>query len=129
MILLDTNALLWLMEDHPHLGARSRALIDADRHIHFSAMSVTEIVVKSQLGRMPLPKGIRIPAVFEEAGLIELPFRAGHAAVMREFPSLVRHDPFDRMIVAQAKAEQMTLLTSDATLLALDESWILDARG
>ena len=48
---------------------------------------------------------------------------------MLRFPALVRHDPFDRMILAQAEAERMTLLTADRTLLVLGQTWIVDARA
>jgi PIN domain nuclease of toxin-antitoxin system len=80
------------------------------------------------LGRIDLPGRDRFPNVFSDAGLRELPFTSDHAVAMLRFPALVRHDPFDRMILAQASAERMTLLTADATLLALGERWVQDAR-
>lgn len=128
MIVLDTNALLWLMHDSARLGPESRRLIDAATRVHYSSVSVSEIMIKHLLGRMPLPGGDRFPDVFRAAGLAELPLHSTHAAELGAFPALARHDPFDRLILAQCKAEGMHLLTSDRTLLELGESWIHDAR-
>lgn len=127
-MLLDTNALIWLVHDNASLGDTSRALIEAETRVHFSSVSVTEITIKHMLGRILLPGGTAFPEIFTRSGLIELPLRAEHAATLLDFPTLGRHDPFDRMLLAQAKQERLTLLTSDSTLLALGEDWILDAR-
>jgi PIN domain nuclease of toxin-antitoxin system len=128
VILLDTNALLWLYRDSDQLGPRSRQLIAAASRVHFSAATVLEITIKNMLGRLSLPGGEAFPQVFERSGLVELPFTAAHAATLQLFPGLARHDPFDRMLLAQARSESLTFLTSDATLLGLGEPWIHDAR-
>lgn len=127
-MLLDTNALLWLVHDSARLGPISRDLIDDNKRVHYSSISVTEITIKHMLGRMPLPGGAGFPEIFEKSGLTELPLRTDHAAALLDFETLVRHDPFDRLLLAQAKRERFTLLTSDSTLLALDEDWIIDAQ-
>ena len=127
-MLLDTNALLWLVRDSPRLGPVSRDLIDDMKRVHYSPISITEITIKHMLGGMPLPGGATFPEIFETSGLTELPLRSDHAAALLQFSTLVRHDPFDRMLLAQAKHERLTLLTSDSTLLALDEDWIMDAQ-
>lgn len=128
MILLDTNALLWLYRDDAALGVRSRRRIAAAPRVFFSAASVMEITIKHLLGRIELPGGSDYPDVFARSGLAELPLTARHAAALAHFPALARHDPFDRMLLAQARVESLELLTSDGALLALGESWILDAR-
>lgn len=128
MILLDTNALVWLHRDSTALGDTARKTIGTSTITHFSAISVSELVIKNMLGRLALPGGDRFPAAFSDAGLRELPFTSAHATAMLRFPALTRHDPFDRMILAQADAERLTPLTSDSTLLALGETWIQDAR-
>lgn len=128
MILLDTNALLWLYRDDDSLGRNARtAIIDADR-VCFSAASVMEIMIKHLLGRLELPGDGDVADRFSRSGLAELPFAAAHAEALGRFPALARHDPFDRMLLAQAAVERMTLLTSDGALLSLGESWIRDAR-
>lgn len=63
-----------------------------------------------------------------DAGLALLDFRAEHADAIENFPSLVRHDPFDRMLLAQAHVERLTFLTADETLLGLGLPNVLDAR-
>ena len=128
MILLDTNSLLWVLHGSTRLGTNARQRIDDAGSAHYSAISTAEISIKHLLARLPLPGGDLFPSVLNGAGLRELPFTSAHAAAMLRFPALVRHDPFDRMILAQAEAEGMTLLTADRTLLALGQTWIVDAR-
>nr|WP_241740187.1 MULTISPECIES: type II toxin-antitoxin system VapC family toxin [Microbacterium] len=126
--MLDTNALLWLYKDSSDLGAQARQKIVRATRVHFSAASIMEISIKHMLGRLPLPGGEGFPEVFIRSGLVELPLTSAHAAAMTDFPELTRHDPFDRMLVAQAASEAFELLTSDATLLAQGRGWITDAR-
>src|SRR5699024_10081184 len=125
-ILLDTNALLWVLAGDHALGERSRALITTSRPVHFSAVSVLEIIIKEMLGRLEVPGDVADGA--ERAGLVELAFSADDAASLRDFPALSRHDPFDRMLLAQAARDNLELLTSDRHLLALGLDWVLDAR-
>ncbi|QTV79942.1 type II toxin-antitoxin system VapC family toxin [Microbacterium sp. NIBRBAC000506063] len=127
-MLLDTNALLWVYHDSERLGPLARERIGAASLVHFSSASVLEIVIKNMLGRLPLPGGDELSSVFSRSGLTELPFTAEHAAALARFPGLARHDPFDRMILAQASQERMPLVTSDATLLSLGEDRVIDAR-
>lgn len=126
-MLLDTHALLWLVTDDERLGAVARQRIAAASRVHYSAVSVTELVIKHMLGRIALPGGDRFPEVFSQSGLTELPFTARHANAMRDEPELARHDPFDRMLLAQSRAEGIDLLTTDRVLLKLSQSWIHDA--
>ena len=127
MILLDTNALLWVYRGR-EIGGAARALIETAPRVHYSSVSISEIAIKHMLGRIQLPGGERFPQVFDDSGLIELPFSARHAAALTGEPPLVRHDPFDRMILAQAASEGLTLLTSDQVLLDLGYRWVRDAR-
>ncbi|MDN5796628.1 MAG: hypothetical protein L0H79_12845 [Intrasporangium sp.] len=57
-----------------------------------------------------------------------MPFHASHAKEVGRFAALAHHDPFDRMLLAQASAEGMRFLTSDAVLLGLGLDWVVDAR-
>ncbi|NYE18255.1 type II toxin-antitoxin system VapC family toxin [Microbacterium immunditiarum] len=127
-MLLDTNALLWLYRDSPHLGPESRAAIEAADRVFVSAVSITEITMKHMLGRIELPGGESFPEIFARSGLRELPFTVAHAAALADDPALARHDPFDRMLVAQARVERIPLITSDRVLLSLGEDRIHDAR-
>lgn len=123
-MILDTNALLWLLEDASALGAGARARISGGP-VWFSAVSITEITIKAGLGKLPRRDVIAGAAA---AGLRELPLTAGHGAAIANFDRLVRHDPFDRMLLGQAHIEGMLLLTSDRVLLTAEPDLTLDAR-
>lgn len=126
-LLLDTNALLWVLAADPGLGDGARARLNASAQVHFSAASVLEVTINEMLGRLTTPGELSADA--RSAGLIELPFRAEHASGLRDFPNLTRHDPFDRMLLSQANTEKLLLLTSDRHLLDLGLDWVVDARG
>lgn len=127
MILLDTNALLWLYEASERLGPAAAERLRAADRVYYSAVSVMEIVIKHMLGRLELPGDADFPAVFGESGLTELAFTSAHGAAMRLDSALARHDPFDRMLLAQARVERFELMTSDRTLLGQSLPWIVDA--
>ncbi|GGD28980.1 twitching motility protein PilT [Microbacterium faecale] len=128
MILLDTNALLWMYLDDRRLGAEARERIANDSPIFYSAVSVAEITIKNALGKLPRPGGDRFPGVFGEMGLSEMPLNSRQAASMQEVPGLDGHDPFDRLLAAQAYDNRCTLITADRALLTLGLRWIRDAR-
>lgn len=126
-MLLDTHALLWLTLDDARLGEQARDRILHAPRVLYSAVSISELVIKHMLGRIELPGGELFPEIFTRSGLVELPFTARHANAMRDDPTLARHDPFDRMLVAQARAESVELLTTDRILLGMKRPWIHDA--
>lgn len=125
-LLLDTNALLWVLSDSPRLGAEARELIRTSARVHFSPVSVVEIEIKVLLGRLQVPGDVA--AAGSALGLVELPLTSSHAQGLAVFPELARHDPFDRMLLGQATAESMTLLTSDQVLLDLGRPDVRSAR-
>ena len=112
-VLLDTHLLLWALADPARLPAEARRLIDhADAYV--SAASVWEISIKAALGKLSADPG-EIVAALGPAGFLALPISVEHAARVASLPPAHR-DPFDRLLVAQALAEPMRLLTTDATL-------------
>jgi PIN domain nuclease of toxin-antitoxin system len=125
MLLLDSQALLWLLDDNPRLGPRARQVITSAQGVHVSAATVWELTIKTMLGKLTVPADLtkRLP----EQGLELLSVTAEHAEAIREFPELIRHDPFDRLIVAQASCAGLRLLTADHVLLDLRRDFILDA--
>jgi len=125
MLLLDSQALLWLLDDNPRLGPQARQAITSAQGVYFSAATVWELTIKTMLGELTVPADLskRLP----EQGLELLSVTAEHAEAIREFPALVRHDPFDRLLVAQASRAGLRLLTADHVLLALGRDFILDA--
>lgn len=124
--LLDTNALLWLLSDSPELGGTTRAALRGGAPVHFSAVSILETTIKTTLGKLTLPGSPTTAA--REAGLHELVFTSADAEHLAAHPDLSRHDPFDRMLLAQAERGGLTLVTSDRTLLAVRDARVLDAR-
>ncbi len=125
MLLLDSQALLWLLDDNPRLGAHARHAIATAQGVHVSAATVWELTIKTTLGKLSVPADLttRLP----EQGLELLSITAEHAEAIRAFPELSRHDPFDRLIVAQASCTGLRLLTADRVLLDLHRDFILDA--
>jgi PIN domain nuclease of toxin-antitoxin system len=112
-ILLDTHLLLWALAAPSRLPARARKLI-AESEVNVSAASIWEISIKTALGKLKADPR-EVLAALEPAGFMPLPVSGEHAARLVELPPIHR-DPFDRMLVAQAKAEPMQLLTNDSVL-------------
>jgi PIN domain nuclease of toxin-antitoxin system len=116
--LLDTHVLLWAAQDSPSLSAEARKIID-DRanDVLMSVASLWELIIKNGLGRADFrvdPARLWDRAL--SAGLGELPIRATHVLAVGELPA-EHADPFDRILLAQAGVEELTLLTSDHKLL------------
>lgn len=111
-LLLDTHVLLWWLADAPQLGADHRALIhDGQNDVFVSAVSVAEISIKASLGKLDAPQNVAEAII--ESGFTELDFTVAHGETLRSLPWHHR-DPFDRMLVAQALVEGLTLLTLDS---------------
>lgn len=117
ILLLDTHILLWAAYEPEKLGAEARSLCEAPGNtLVFSAASIWEVAIKAARRREDFtvdPRVLRRGLV--ESGYVELPVRADHAAEVADLPAIHR-DPFDRVLVAQARIEGVTLLTSDATV-------------
>lgn len=114
-VLLDTHVLLWASGEPRRLGASTRALLDDQRHeLFFSAASIWEIAVKHSLGRTDFVVDVReLHGQLLDNGYIEIPVTSAHAANIDALPAL-HTDPFDRILLAQAVTEGLTLVTNDA---------------
>ena len=119
MILLDTHLLIWAAADSPRLSRAAREAIEHPDHAPiFSAASIWEIAVKSALGRPGFDiDARRFRADLLAAGYRELDMTSVHGIDAASLPVLHR-DPFDRMLVGQARAEGLTLYTSDRGVAA-----------
>ena len=126
MILLDTHVLLWLLADEERIGPQSRSAIEGSAVVHYSAVSIAEVTIKQMIGRLQVHANLNQGA--DDAGLQELPLRAEHAKAIDSFPELNRHDPFDRLLLAQARVERCRFLTADGRLLTANFEWVADAR-
>lgn len=116
-LLLDTQIMLWALTGSSRLRAVARDLIaDPANDIYLSTASIWEIAIKHALGRGDMPvSGARAAELCAAAGYRELPVTWQHAAVVETLPPL-HADPFDRILVAQAMAEPMRLLSRDAAV-------------
>lgn len=125
-ILLDTNSLIWFADNSPKLGKTTRRLIEEADQCYVSVASVLEITIKMINGKLKIPTSIDEQVQKLAGGYLDI--KARHAEAVVRFPSLVKHDPFDRLLLAQADIEGLTLLTSDKTLLNLGLDYLVDAR-
>lgn len=114
-LLLDTHALLWWLFDDPHLSTPARAAIaDPDNGILVSAASGWEIATKHRLGKLPEAGDVptALPRYLRQARFSELPVRLDHALAAGGLPGPHR-DPFDRMLIAQSRIEDLSVVTVD----------------
>jgi len=121
-ILLDTHAFLWWIADSLRMSSRARELIvDRRNDLFLSAASAWEIAIKADLGRIVLPAPIdRFLVEQLRMNRIEsLPIQFVHALHVHALPP-VHRDPFDRMLVAQAQVEKLSILTADEQIEAYE---------
>jgi PIN domain nuclease of toxin-antitoxin system len=109
-LLLDTHVLIWWDEGRRLAAEARRAIADADS-VYVSAASAWEVAIKTGLGRL---RPIRtVEQAVDESGFLELPVTFRHAERVGKLPPHHR-DPFDRLLIAQADVEELTLVTRDA---------------
>lgn len=125
MILLDTQVILWWLSDDQRLGPRSRSrLADRSERIRVSPVSVFEVETKRRLGELRAPGDLLTALDDEGFEWLELDAAQASLAGTRDW----RHrDPFDRLLVAQARRSGIAVMTADARILA-DEPTAFDAR-
>ncbi|MFD4440828.1 type II toxin-antitoxin system VapC family toxin [Nocardia sp. NPDC058519] len=109
-VLLDTHVILWWLTDDPTLDAGLRERLDHDPDVYVSAASVWEIAMKQASGKLAGPADL--PERVVGSGFLPLAIDARHAIEAARLP-LIHRDPFDRILVAQARCEELTLITRD----------------
>ena len=121
-LLLDTHIALWAISDSKRLREDVRVLLENEENtVYFSMASVWEVAIKHALnrGNMPVPEE-RFVEACNQTGFLELPITDGHIFAVKSLSrpaDAPRHnDPFDRLLIAQAKVEGMHLLTHDELL-------------
>jgi PIN domain nuclease of toxin-antitoxin system len=121
-LLLDTQIFLWYLDQTARIPRMAREAIEAaDNAVLVSAVVIWEIAIKASVGRLEIPTTDlrRLPRLIEATGFDELPVLARHAAGVHALPWHHR-DPFDRLMVAQARDESLTLVTLDPAIRAYD---------
>jgi len=121
-VLVDTHAFLWAAAETGRLSGRARSILeDPANELFFSAASAYEIAVKAAKGHLTLPDeaghylATRLPAL----GMTELAITARHASAAAALPA-IHADPWDRLLVAQARLEGLSVLTSDRLVRRYD---------
>lgn len=124
--LLDTQVLIWMGTDSAKLSKRARHILKGAPNLFFSPVSIAELRIKSSKGKFKFETNF--VDTLTHVGIRELPFTSAHAQAVSRFPALQNHDPLDRMILAQAATEQLSLISSDKKFLDLKLDWIIDAH-
>lgn len=119
-LLLDTHTFLWAAGQSPKLSEAARtAIADRRNDVYVSAAVAWEIAIKSARGRLRLPFGAEtyVPSRIAALGFATLPVTLEHALAVAALP-VTHADPFDRILIAQAQFEGLTLVTRDAVMLS-----------
>jgi PIN domain nuclease of toxin-antitoxin system len=116
-LLLDTHTLIWWAEDSPRLPPATDSRIRHAAEALVSVASAWEIAIKTSLGRMAMPRALE--DILSEAGFDLLPVTLAHTAEVARLPHHHR-DPFDRMLIAQARAEGLALVSHDHMVRSYD---------
>ncbi len=118
-LLLDTHVLIWLANGSTRLGAQAREGIDEAAEICMSVVSLWEIAIKTSLGKLPVVPGLATSLT--AGGARRLGIEAAHLDALASLPWHDGHrDPFDRMLLAQARAEDLALVSSDRRMSAYE---------
>ena len=128
-VLLDTHVLLWALAQPHRLDEETRATIESGvNEVLFSVASIWEIAIKAGLGRADFAvKPAEIARTAVDIGFVELVIRSDAAVLVAELPPYHR-DPFDRMLIAQAHCEGLTIVTADPAFHAYPVA-VLDASS
>ena len=130
-LLLDTHILIWALNEDPRLPEIARGMIlDENNTIYYSSVSVWEVSIKHSIHPDNVEfSGKELSAFCRDAGFEPIEIRDKHVFALetlkRAEDAPVHHDPFDRMLIAQAKAENMAFITHDALLPFYKEKCIV----
>lgn len=116
-LLLDTHVVIWWLADDPGLGEDIKMKLDHLPEVYVSSASIWEAGIKQALGKIKEPADL--PERIRDSGFRELAITSEHAIVAGRLP-LIHRDPFDRMLVAQARCEDLTLVTRDTSIQQYD---------
>ena len=111
--LLDTNALLWILDGNKKLSQTAREIVEGDNDIYVSDVSLWEIAIKNNIGKLEIEGTIfDIEEACRVLDFERLPIKTSHFECLRTLP-IIHQDPFDRLIISQAMVENMVLISSD----------------
>lgn len=108
--LADTHVLIWALDGSKELAAEHVAILNSDAVVFVSIASLWEIAIKTALGKLEAPP--KLNDQIEKAGFSILPIELAHIDALKDLP-LHHRDPFDRLLIAQARTAGLTILTAD----------------
>jgi PIN domain nuclease of toxin-antitoxin system len=112
-LLLDTHIVLWWLADNPTLSDEIKAMIDDEPDVFVSPVTIWELTIKQAIGKLKEPTDL--PEQVRDSGVNERKITFQHAIAAGRLP-LIHRDPFDRMLIAQARCDDLTLVTRDADI-------------
>lgn len=124
--LLGTHTFIWLTENDPSLPEPLRELIDTAETVYVSIASLWEIAIKLQLGKLDLKQPYEtIGPALEASDILMLPISFAATVQVRQLP-LHHRDPFDRMLIAQAITQSLTIISNDKAFDAypVERQWL-----
>lgn len=116
-LLLDTHVVLWQLEGSRAVSPAAREAIEQASALLFSVVSFAEIGVKAAIGKLSVPPDLRERVL--QSGVQVLPLDADHGLAVGALP-MHHRDPFDRLLIAQARSAHLTIITADRRLAAYD---------
>ena len=116
-LLLDTHVVLWWLSDDPTLADEIKTRLDHEPDVYISPVTIWEVAIKQSIGRIDKPADL--PERIRDSGFRHLDITAQHGINAGRLP-VIHRDPFDRMLVAQAQAEHLTLVTRDSEIPKYD---------
>jgi len=116
-LLLDTHVVLWQLEGSRAVSPAAREAIERATDLLFSVVSFAEIGVKASIGKLSVPPDLREHVL--QSGVQVLRLDADHGLAVADLP-MHHRDPFDRLLVAQARSEHLTIITADRRIAAYD---------
>lgn len=120
-LLLDTHVVLWQLDGSRTLSRPARDAISTATELFFSAVSFAEIGMKAAVGMLSVPPDF--PEAVRRSGLTVLPLETQHGLDVATLP-MHHRDPFDRLLVSQARSEQLTIVSADRRLAAYDVRFV-----
>ena len=130
-LLLDTHILIWALNEDPKLSEKARSLIlDPGNAVYYSSVSIWEVAIKHALPPDNVAfSGKELSQYCQEAGFLPIEMRDRHVyaleTITRADDAPAHHDPFDRILIAQAKAENLSFLTHDSLIPYYNETCIV----
>lgn len=120
-LLLDTHVVLWELEGSRHVSQAAQEAIEQATELLFSVVSFAEIGVKAAIGKLSVPRDLHEHVL--RSGLQILHLDADHGLAVADLP-MHHRDPFDRLLIAQARLEQLTIITADPRIAHYDVALI-----